>query len=84
MYLGDEISAYGRHLKNVQARRNKSLGTINTIMQILQKVFKLMMNLFIKSKTSLGISIAMQVKQLFSLVCIVSNFTLVFTLSQSI
>ena len=39
MYLGDIISADGRHFKNVQARKNKSLGTINQIMQILQNVF---------------------------------------------
>ena len=34
MYLGDIISADGRHFKNVQARKNKSLGTINQIMQM--------------------------------------------------
>ena len=38
-YLGDVLSADGRHLKNVQARKSKSLGTINQIMQILQNVF---------------------------------------------
>ena len=38
-YLGDVLSADGRHLKNVLARKSKSLGTINQIMQILQNVF---------------------------------------------
>jgi hypothetical protein len=39
MYLGDIISADGSHNKNVQARRNKGLGIINNIMQILQSMF---------------------------------------------
>ena len=34
MYLGDIISADGKQNKNVQARKNKGLGTINNIMQI--------------------------------------------------
>ena len=39
MYLGDIISSDGSHNKNVQARKNKGLGTINNIMQILQSMF---------------------------------------------
>ena len=39
VYLGDLISSDGKHSKNVQARKNKSLGTINQIMQILSSVF---------------------------------------------
>jgi hypothetical protein len=35
MYLGDIISSDGNHLKNVQHRKNKGLGIINQIMQIL-------------------------------------------------
>ena len=38
MYLGDIISADGRHDKNIQARKNKGLGKINEIMQILQSL----------------------------------------------
>ena len=38
MYLRDIISADGSHNKNVQARRNKGLGIINNIMQILQSM----------------------------------------------
>ena len=39
MYLGDIISSDGSHNKNVQARKNKGLGIINNIMQILQSMF---------------------------------------------
>ena len=39
MYLGDIISADGKHQKNVQNRKNKGLGIINQIMQILEKVY---------------------------------------------
>ena len=39
MYLGDIISADGKQNKNVQARKNKGLGTINNIMQILKSMF---------------------------------------------
>ena len=39
MYLGDVISADGKHLKNVKARKNKALGAIDQIMQILETVF---------------------------------------------
>ena len=39
MYLGDIISADGTHLKNIQHRKNKGLGTINQIMQILDSVY---------------------------------------------
>jgi hypothetical protein len=39
MYLGDIISSDGRHKKNVQARKNKGLGIINKIMQIIQSMF---------------------------------------------
>ena len=38
MYLGDIISADGRHTKNVQHRKNKALGTIDQIMQILDSI----------------------------------------------
>ena len=36
MYLGDLLSASGSHGPNVLQRKNKGLGTTNTIMQILQ------------------------------------------------
>ena len=39
VYLGDVISSDGKHSKNIQARKNKSLGVITQIMEILQKVF---------------------------------------------
>ena len=39
MYLGDIISSDGSHNKNVEARKNKGLGIINNIMQILQSLF---------------------------------------------
>ena len=39
MYLGDIISADGKHGKNIQHRKNKCLGTINQIMQILDSVY---------------------------------------------
>jgi hypothetical protein len=39
MYLGDIISSDGAHTKNVQNRKNKGLGKINEIMQILQSLF---------------------------------------------
>ena len=37
-YLGDVISDDGKHTKNVQARRNKGLGVITQITQILDSV----------------------------------------------
>ena len=39
LYLGDIISSDGRHSSNIQARKNKGLGVINQIMDILQSVF---------------------------------------------
>ena len=39
LYLGDIISADGRHDKNIQSRKNKGLGKINEIMKILQSLF---------------------------------------------
>ena len=39
MYLGNIISADGSQNKNVQARRNKGLGIITNIMQILESMF---------------------------------------------
>ena len=39
MYLGDVISADGRQHHNVQQRKNKGLGSISQIMQILETVF---------------------------------------------
>ena len=39
VYSGDVISVDGRHDKNVKARKDKSLGTINEIMQILESTF---------------------------------------------
>ena len=39
LYLGDVISSNGTHQKNVQARKNKGLGIITQIMQILQSTF---------------------------------------------
>ena len=38
-YLGDLISTDGTQTKNVQQRRNKGLGVINQIMQILESTF---------------------------------------------
>ena len=38
-YLGDVISSDGSHTKNVLARKNKGLGIINQITQILDSVF---------------------------------------------
>ena len=39
MYLGDIISNDGKHIKNIQHRKNKGLGTINQIMDILGSVY---------------------------------------------
>ena len=39
MYLGDIISADGKHQKNIQHRKNRGLGVINQIMQILDAVY---------------------------------------------
>ena len=39
MYLGDLISANGKHASNVQLRKNKGLGAINSIMQILKSTY---------------------------------------------
>ena len=39
VYHGDVISSDGKHTKNVKARKNKSLGSIDQIMQILETVF---------------------------------------------
>ena len=39
MYLGDLISNDGSHAKNVQHRKNKAIGIINQIMQILETVY---------------------------------------------
>ena len=39
LYLGDIISADGKHIKNIQHRKNKGLGTINQIMDILGSVY---------------------------------------------
>ena len=39
MYLGDVVSADGKHDKNVLNRRNKSIGTINQIMEILNSTY---------------------------------------------
>ena len=39
MYLGDVVSANGKHLKNVLHRKAKGLGVINQIMQILSSTF---------------------------------------------
>ena len=38
-YLGDLISADGRHDKNILMRKNKSIGIINQIMEILNSVY---------------------------------------------
>ena len=38
MYIGDIISADGRQDKNVNSRKNKSLGIISQIMEILSSV----------------------------------------------
>ena len=38
VYLGDMIAADGKHLTNVRARKNKGLGAIDQIMQILETV----------------------------------------------
>ena len=39
MYLGDVVSADGKHDKNVLNRKNKSIGIINQIMEILSSAF---------------------------------------------
>ena len=39
MYLGDIISADGSHSKNIQHRKNRGVGIINQIMQILDSVY---------------------------------------------
>ena len=39
VYLGDVISDDGKHEKNVQARKNKSLGIITQIIQILESTY---------------------------------------------
>ena len=39
VYLGDVISDDGSHSKNVQARKNRSLGTNTQIMDILKSTF---------------------------------------------
>ena len=39
MYLGDVVSADGKHDKNVLNRKNKSIGTINQIMDILNSTY---------------------------------------------
>ena len=36
VYLGDVISSNGTHAKNIQARKNKGLGTITQIIDILE------------------------------------------------
>ena len=38
-YLGDLISADGKHDKNISMRKNKSMGIINQIMEILNSVY---------------------------------------------
>ena len=39
LYLGDLISADGSHTKNVQLRKDKGIGVINQIMQILHSTY---------------------------------------------
>ena len=39
VYLGDVISSNGTHAKNIQARKNKGLGTKTQIMDILEYSF---------------------------------------------
>ena len=39
MYLGDVVSADGKHDKNVLLRKNKSIGTINQIIDILNSTY---------------------------------------------
>ena len=39
MNLGDIISNDGKHFKNIEHRKNKALGIINQIMQILETVY---------------------------------------------
>ena len=39
VYLGDVISDDGKQVKNVQARKSKSLGIITQIMEILKSVY---------------------------------------------
>ena len=39
LYLGDVISSDGKHGKNVKARKNKCLGVMDQIIQILETVF---------------------------------------------
>ena len=39
LYLGDLVSSDGTHTKNIQFRRNKGVGIINQIMQILDTTY---------------------------------------------
>ena len=39
MYLGDVVLADGKHDKNVLLRKNKSIGTINQIIDILNSTY---------------------------------------------
>ena len=39
LYLGDIISSNGSHTKNVQNRKNKGIGIINQIMQMLESTY---------------------------------------------
>ena len=39
LYLGDIISSDGKHDKNIKSSRNRGLGKINEIMQILKSLF---------------------------------------------
>ena len=39
LYLGDLVSSDGTHTKNIQLRRNKGVGIINQIMQILDTTY---------------------------------------------
>jgi hypothetical protein len=39
MYLGDMVSADSKHDKNVLLRKNKSIGTINQIIDILNSTY---------------------------------------------
>jgi hypothetical protein len=39
LYVGDIISPDGKHDKNIKSRRNRGLGKINEMMQILNTLF---------------------------------------------
>ena len=71
LYLGDLISADGSNTKNVKLRRNKGIGVINQIMQILHSTY--FGKYFFKIAMVLGESLLLSSLLLNSEVCV--NYT---------